>query len=235
MLDLWFVRTADVPPDHQAWAAVLEPHEVARAEARVFEQHRHEYRVTRVLCRAVLARYVGVSPAALRFRRNDYGRPELEPASAIRFNLTNTVELVAMAVSDEGEVGLDAEPASRADAILDVAPSVFTPFERDELSRMAIESRRVRAVQLWTLKEAYMKARGMGFSISPTSFEIDFASGDPVLRSLPPIDDRASSWQLEIHLAHGHELSICRAVVPDPAKVELHAADLVELLRLGES
>lgn len=197
--------------------------------ARVFEQHRHEYRVTRALCRAVLARYVDLAPAELRFRRNAYGRPALDPPGRIAFNLTNTVELVAIAVTDEGELGLDAEPLARADQILALAETVFTSFERRELSQLAPALQRTRAVQLWTLKEAYMKARGMGFAIPVQSFEIDFA-GEPVLRFLPPLDDRPSAWRLEIHVAHGHVLSLCRPAVRRPAEVSRHLPDVSELL-----
>src|SRR5262249_53174851 len=130
----------------------------------------------------------------------------------------------------EGELGLDTEPLDRADQILDVAESVFTPFERDALARLRPPDRRLRAVQLWTLKEAYMKARGMGFSVPVQSFEIDFAATAPALRFLPPIDDRPSAWQLEIHVVDEHLLSVCRAAVAAPAVVALRRADLAELI-----
>jgi len=193
MLALWFVRTADVRAAHQQQScdAVLEPHERTDVQTHVFEKHRHEYRVTRALCRAVLGRHLGASPATLRFRRNRYGRPELDPPS----------------------------------------PTVFTSFERSELGRLPVELQRARAVHLWTMKEAYMKAHGMGLSVPVQSFEVDFSDGAPVLRFLPPLDDRPSRWKLEAQQVEDHVLSICREAGPRGAmQVELHRANFAELL-----
>jgi 4'-phosphopantetheinyl transferase len=177
----------------------------------------------------VLGHVLGLAPGPLRFRRNAYGRPELDPPGRLRFNLTNTVELVAIAVTDEGDVGIDAEPRSRADSILGLGSAVFTPTERADLSMLPIEMRRARAMHRWTLKEAYMKARGLGFSLPPASFEIDFSNGGPALRLMPPIEDLASRWHLELREIDDHVLAICRA--RGPTTVVMHRADLRKLLR----
>lgn len=126
----------------------------------VFEGRRHEYLLTRGLVRGVLATYVDATPSALAFRLTEHGRPILERGGELRFNLTNTVELVVCAVAHGHEIGVDAEPLARADEILGVSERVFTLDERDGLFDLPLPSRRRRAVELWTQKEAYMKARG---------------------------------------------------------------------------
>jgi 4'-phosphopantetheinyl transferase len=241
MLAIWFTRTADATaaPVRAACDAVLSADEQADVARRVFERHQHEYRVTRALCRGVLARYLGQPPAALRFRRTAYGRPELDPPTPYRFNLTNTVDLVAIAVSDEGEIGIDTEPTARADTIFDVAATVFTPAERTGMATLSLAARRERALALWTLKEAYMKARGLGFSLPVESFEIRFGAGPSLCVLAPPpdaslTDPDPSRWILETHAIDDHVLAICRERgAKPPAPVELHRADLGALARPG--
>src|SRR4051794_36457769 len=97
---LWYVRTKEL--DAATLAAVrslLTAEERKKHLAYVFDKNRHEYLVTRGIERAVLATCLGKRPAELAFTRNDYGRPELVPRSALHFNLTNTVEMVACAVT----------------------------------------------------------------------------------------------------------------------------------------
>lgn len=239
MLAIWFTRTADAAGAHvrAACDAILSAEELANVARRVFERHQHEHRVTRALCRGVLARYLGQPPAALRFRRTAYGRPELAPPTPYRFNLTNTVDLVAIAVSDEGEIGIDAEPTTRAEQILDVATIMFTPAEQAGMAALPPAARRTRALELWTLKEAYMKARGLGFSLPVQSFEIQFGAG-PSLHVLEPPPDASladpdpSRWILETRVIDDHMLAICREHGTQPiAAPDLHRADLDALVR----
>lgn len=221
-VELWYLTTGSVI-DHALVAtceALLAPEERARGEAFVFPIHRHEHLVTRALARAVLARHVGGTPGELAFQRTEHGRPELVPPPALRFNLTNTVHLVACAVSPDGaEVGVDAEPLSRAEDVLAVAETVFTAREREALGHVTGEARRRRAVGLWTAKESYMKARGLGLSLEPSSFEILEGRIHP--------EDRP--WTLVELELEGHLVTVC---VGTDAKVvvDVHVADLARLL-----
>ncbi len=221
-VELWYLTT-DVVLDPALLArceAVLAPDERVRGEAFVFPIHRHEHLVTRALARGVLARHVGASPRALAFRRTEHGRPELVPPHVLRFNLTNTVHLVACAVSAEGaEIGVDAEPLARADDVLAVAETVFTLRERAELARATEEARRRQAVGLWTAKEAYMKARGLGLSLEPASFEILGGRVQP--------DERP--WKLVARELEGHVVTVCVGTAAD-VRLEIRVADLEDLL-----
>ena len=226
-VDLWFVNTADVvrPGLLEACRALLTPDEVEKHGAFVFDKHRHEYLVTRALMRGVLARYVGVEPRSLEFVRNEYGRPELVPPR-VRFNLSNSTKFVVCAVSTDREVGVDTEPLDRADRILDVAESFFTPLERRGLAALPMAERLRRAVALWTLKEAYMKARGMGMSIPALDFELSFEANAIRLGLHPPLSD-ATPWVFETRELAGHLVATC---VERGGPIRAHHANLEELL-----
>jgi 4'-phosphopantetheinyl transferase len=165
----------------------------------------------------VLASYVDVAPGALAFRVSELGRPELEPPQrALSFNLTNKPELVACAVSRAGVVGVDVEPLAAADTILDVASTVFTARELLDLGALDLAARRARALRLWTAKEAYMKARGMGMTLPPRSFEVavravgegaDRARTELVAVAPPHADGRR--WAFEALELDGHLATVC--------------------------
>src|SRR6266545_6685710 len=91
---LWYVLSNEVtePSLLEAYQALLAPDESARRARYYFDKHRHEYLLTRALCRGVLSRYAGVAPEAWTFSANRYGRPEIAspPGFPLRFNLTNT-------------------------------------------------------------------------------------------------------------------------------------------------
>lgn len=227
---VWYTLTADVaePALMRACFDVLTAEETARQKAFVFEMNRHEYLVTRALCRGVLATYMEMAPADLVFTRSAYGQPSLEPVTELRFNLTNTVHLVACGVSIGRAVGIDAEPRARADDILGIADSVFTQHERDELAHLTLDARRVQAVRLWTLKEAYMKARGLGMYLPPASFEIAF-DDHPHLRHVAD-GDLASRWELTTREVEGHVIATCVERTNALHEIVIQHADLASLL-----
>jgi 4'-phosphopantetheinyl transferase len=238
-VDVWHVRTSAVSaPDLVAICQSLMAEDEATRHGRfVFDRHRHEYLVTRGLVRGVLGRVLERPPASLRFVPNDHGRPLLVDGGDLRFNLTNSVHLVACAVAEGREIGVDTEPLSRADEILGIVDSVFTAAERAALAALPLERRRRRAVELWTLKEAYMKARGLGMSLPVEKFEIVFdeTSGRALrLGFHPPIDDVIERWALATFEVEDHLISTCTEKLPSdagrPTTTRLVRVDLGELL-----
>jgi 4'-phosphopantetheinyl transferase len=222
-VDLWYVRTDVVsdPKTIQACFKLMANAERERYQRFRFERHRHEYLVTRGLVRAVLSTYANRPASELAFAITEHGRPLLEDAGDLRFNLTNTTELVVCAVTHDGrEVGVDAERLTRAGEILGIATTVFTIAERAALDELELPERQRRAVELWTLKEAYMKARGLGMSLPPETIELSFEGGEEgggrgSIGVKEPNDTRR--WTFTIFEIEGHIVSTCVSC-DDPAR-----------------
>jgi 4'-phosphopantetheinyl transferase len=139
------------------------------------DRDRDRYLITRVMTREVLGSYLGIEPQALRFQRSPTGKPELECGlytTHIEFNITHCEGLVALALAQE-PVGIDAEPKNRQ-IELDVARLVLSSEEQCELQSWPIEHRRYRLLQYWTMKEALVKAMGVGFSKPLDSVGVEF-------------------------------------------------------------
>jgi len=97
------------------------------------------------------------------FERGPHGRPEL-PRRPLRFSLAHSRGLALAAVAEHADVGADLE---RMDAPLAEPPSAeryFAPAERARLDRLTGPARLRFFFELWTAKEAYLKATGAGIT-----------------------------------------------------------------------
>ena len=207
---LWWVR----PEDFQASPAALA---LLNAEERQQQQRyippakQHEYLVTRVLVRSVLGEALGIAPEALQFVANEWGRPALAPGSTttpIYFNISHTDGLVVCLVSTEYELGVDTELLSRAQSLLAMAADVFAPKELSDLAALAEDEQMLRAVHLWTLKESYIKARGMGLALPLDGFAFRF-SGDRIsLEVEAELNDDGARWQFQTQMLGPHCVSM---------------------------
>jgi 4'-phosphopantetheinyl transferase len=197
---LWYVRCDEVtePSLLGTYEALLAPEESARKARYYFEKNRHEYLITRALCRGVLSRYAAVPPAAWTFSQNSYGRPEIASPAVpwLRFNLTNTTGLIACLVARDRDVGVDVEDTGRRGETVGIADRFFSPAEVLALHAVPEAEQRARFFDYWTLKEAYIKARGMGLAIPLDQFSFSIERGAPIRIAFDPrlVDDPAT-WQ----------------------------------------
>jgi 4'-phosphopantetheinyl transferase len=175
---LWYALDGAIadPALLARYRALLDATERKRCDAFVFPHHRHSYLVAHALVRTVLSRYADVSPEAWRFSTNAYGRPEIL-AGAIdpngrRFNLSHTDGMSVCAVATGDDVGCDAEDVARPGNPVHVADSYFSSSEVAALRALPEGARRARFFAYWTLKEAYIKARGVGLSLPLDRFSM---------------------------------------------------------------
>lgn len=220
-VDVWYVAPPALDErELAACDAVLSDEQHVAVRRFVAEPNRRERRAAWALVRAVLARYRDVAPVAWQFRTGEWGKPEIDPPSTLRFNLAHHPTLVVCAVSEGREVGIDVEPLSRHAQIVRVADSVFAPAELAEMVALGDKDRADRAVSLWTLKEAYIKARGMGMSLPLR--ELAFHFDQPALRVVAPeaVDPDPSRWAFVTTDVQGHRIAV--AVEAPKARARLH-------------
>lgn len=198
-IQIWVCRdeAIDDPSLLLYYESVLGAAERERLAQFHFARHRHQYLVTRALVRQVLSLYrPDIDPGLWRFDSNAHGKPEIAPGlePALRFNVSHTDGLVVMAVSRQ-EVGIDVENTRREGEWLPVAQRFFAPVEWQDLQRHDLVQRQRRFFELWTLKEAYVKARGTGLSLAFDSFA--FRLGIPCSETLEfsATDDCGGNWR----------------------------------------
>jgi 4'-phosphopantetheinyl transferase len=121
-------------------------------------------------------------PSQLRFGSNAYGKPFLAFSSlspTLHFNLSHSAGLALYAFSYARQVGIDVE-YKRADIDYDSLAKVsFSPNEQALLYSLPDNLKRNAFFHCWTRKEAYIKARGKGFSIPTHKFGVTIMPGEP--------------------------------------------------------
>jgi 4'-phosphopantetheinyl transferase len=165
---LWRIRL-DLPATVRAGlATLLAPEECRRAARFHRERDGARFTIGRAALRCVLADYLGLDPWDCRFGYGPEGKPHLlNPPATLSFNLSHSDDLALVAVAVGRAVGVDLERL-RPDVEIDgVAKVVYTPSEIALLLSLSGAERRAAFFEMWTRKEAYLKAIGRGFSLPP--------------------------------------------------------------------
>ncbi len=165
-----------------------------------FARDRRRYLLTRVLVRTVLSRYLPVSPREWTFAKNAYGRPEAVNVEAnkagVSFNISHTHGLIVLAVARRRALGVDVVNLRSREVSMDIATRYFAPAEVAVLASTPREQRNYRFLEYWSFKEAYVKARGMGFSLPLHKFSFHYPRDRAVgMKIDPELGDDAGRWQ----------------------------------------
>lgn len=196
---VWLVEPEAVPePLLAAYAALLDDGERERHQRFRFERHRRQFLVSHALVRVTLSRYAPVAPEAWSFVTNEFGRPEVraDGGSRLRFNLSHTDGLALCAVTVGSDVGADVEDSERPGENVSLADHCFAPSEAAALRALPASLQRERFFEYWTLKEAYLKARGAGLSLPLAHFAFHLTPGAPPRISFDPrLPDVPEAWQ----------------------------------------
>jgi len=187
--------------DATGWRDRLRPEwlsadELAQARRLAREPLRRRFVMCRTTLRAILGRYLGRAPAELTFALGPYGKPYLNATRArgrLRFNVSHSDELALVAVSQRRELGVDLERVRPVDNIDDIVARSFTPAEQLAYHRTAPGDRLSAFYRYWTLKEAYLKACGIG--LSRALAEIDVSRAEDRLLRLPNAVGTPRDWR----------------------------------------
>lgn len=171
-VSLWWATLEVDDADFARMSSWLAPAEHARAARFGRESLRRRYIVGRASLRWILARTLGLAPAAVPIVRGDRGRPHLEGNRDLDFNVSHTEAVALIGVARKGRIGVDVEHSSRDVRADGLARKFLTPAERATLLRLPEPERRARFLRYWTCKEAMSKATGDGLSAPFRELEV---------------------------------------------------------------
>ena len=182
-IDLWLLDSSSVELSdvEKSYASLLSAAETKRLSGYSLARSRKQLLLSRALLRHVLGFYVAIEDYDL--TPGSHGRPQLVATSVganrqgnslvppeISFNLSHSRERFVVAVSHVGVVGVDVEYSARQRRVERLMTRYFSQAEQAALMALPATQRQERFYALWTLKESYIKAKGLGLALPLADF-----------------------------------------------------------------
>lgn len=144
----------------------LSTEELERAARFIRPRDRVRYAQSHAFLRETLSRFADVDPADWQFAYAGFGKPSITgPVSGLEFNLSHTHDWAACVVTHGIRCGIDIERVRPITHMTDIARTRFAPEEFREIERLDEDARVRRFFELWTEKEAWVKAHGQGITL----------------------------------------------------------------------
>ena len=198
---IWVIPLDQNPLDGMDLYQYLSQDEINRAERFHFDKHRRRFAISHNALRQILAMYLDVNPAEIKYDQTSHGKPWLTgpfKEGGLFFNLTHSHELALTAVTRRGEIGIDVEYLKDFVDIDGIATRFFSTLEQAVYLDLPEDQKVKGFYNCWTRKEAFIKAIGEGLSHPLDKFDVTLAPGDtPRFLRIGEEEDDSSKWTLE--------------------------------------
>ncbi len=174
LIHLWQIDLDQLADKQQLLASLLSADEQARAERFKFLLHRQRYSLARTYLRKVLSLYIDVVPQDIIFSYGPQGKPFLSDYE-LSFNLSHSHNQTIIAVTQQGEVGVDIEKIA-TEFKEGIAQRFFSDSEYEVLLSLPAAEKAAAFYHIWSKKEALIKALGQGLYTSLASFSVSIQS-----------------------------------------------------------
>jgi 4'-phosphopantetheinyl transferase len=197
---LWYWQLEALPPALLERAIpFLSDGELARYHRYRVNEPARTFLAARFLLRSLLSAYGALDPREWRFAANPWGRPYIlnpDPAChELVFNLSHKPGMVTCLAGWDRRLGVDVEDTSASRTYwLQVADRFFSPSEVAKLHQLPPDRQPNRFFELWTLKEAYIKARGRGLSLGLSAFSFSPEHYRATVQFDAGFDDDPARW-----------------------------------------
>ena len=208
----------------------LDQDELSRSRRFLYPGPSRRFVLCRSALRAILCGQLGCENRRLTFGQSRYGKPYAmlrNERITTNFNISHSGKHGLIAFAPHGQLGVDVEERVAREDIDDLSKMVFGPNEQSALALAGGQRKIDLFFKFWTIKEALIKAVGMGFSLDPSSFEIPSAmySGTTSRFQFPQMP--APDWQIEcigneeFAAAIAYEVG-CTDIYSHPVKTGIH-------------
>ena len=206
---------------------LLSPEENLRWRRYRQPTHRNRFLIGKTLQRMVLSAYLPIAPSSWRFVHKPLGRPEVGAPSAgrrLRFSLSHTTGLCALAVTLDRDLGMDVEHEGIS-LTSNLVNFALSSAECAVRSQHQAENCRDPFFDFWTLKEAYLKAQGIGLSFALSSISFTLLDNGRAALTASPKLPKPDEWQfMRLRPTEKHQLSVAVACSAEPLSIVLHNA-----------
>ena len=146
-----------------------------RADRFKTPQLRNQYTVAKASLLSLIALYTGTNPRQIQLHGGEFHKPLLRypDGFGFEFSLSHSNNLAICGFARDGSIGVDVEPIDAGKDWEEVIDTCLSDYEKDWFLRLPRQQRASSFIEIWTIKEAYLKAIGTGLVLSPTSVELE--------------------------------------------------------------
>jgi len=196
-LDNWGKRLAE-------FHTYLSELEKKRAERLRFEGLRQRFTAGHAITRLILGQYLKQEPGEVEIGNLPGGKPELAGISdqelkPLQFNLSHSGSMILVSISRHFDLGIDLEAVQPEFEQGLVSSHFFSAHERAWLDNLQTDQKSIAFFQIWTCKEAVLKAEGGGLRRSLEKVQIEFGQETGTARAI--LADRFNAgrtWSIKI-------------------------------------
>ncbi len=182
---IWRVVATDISTFHiQSLKKVLTAQERNQAERFRLLLHATRFIVAHGTLRIILGHYLGQDASTLQFHYGPYGKPAFAADTTLHFNVTHARDTALFAITQHREVGVDLEYINDDMDYEQIAAQNFTRNEVHALRAIPSNALRCQAFfRVWTRKEAFLKARGLGIAHDLATTDVPVIAATPTALS----------------------------------------------------
>ena len=183
--------------EEQDFRSLLSWNEIERADRFYFPIHRRRFIAARGILRTLLGQYLSMTPQAIHFLYSKHHKPYLA-ASDLQFNVSHSHEMAVFAFTRTYPIGVDIEKIEST-FMSAVAKRYFSEKEVEQLMALSDAEQIPAFYQIWSRKEAFVKAIGAGLHFPLKAFSVSLTQQ---VEQLPFEHEAYREWHIEGFNAH---------------------------------
>jgi 4'-phosphopantetheinyl transferase len=175
-LHIWYIPFNKNLVDYD----ILSSDELLRASEYKFNLHKYHFLVYRCALRKILSYYHDLHPKQLIFRYSSHGKPYVpnNPLS-IQFNFSHSSGIAVLGITKYHPIGIDIELIKPLEDIKLISNQFLSELEHVSFLILPESERLESFYDIWTKKEAFIKAIGKGLSYQLNKFSVSSAPDEP--------------------------------------------------------
>ena len=175
---VWLFDLEGASIDFLGWEGLLSQDEIDRSRRFKFEQDRQRFIARRGILRQLLGRYCGVAPARINYIFNPDGKLSM-PGELLHFNISRCQSRIVFGLTQNSEIGIDIEQVIPIPGFEHMMEFYFSLEECNTISSLPPAVQLDAFYQVWTQKEAVLKALGQGLNSPTRDFSVPVNSAVP--------------------------------------------------------
>ncbi|WP_282123523.1 4'-phosphopantetheinyl transferase family protein [Algibacter mikhailovii] len=175
----------------------LSQDEIIKASKFRFDKDKNCSIITRGALRLLSGMYLNMSPENIIFKYGDYGKPDFEMETELKFNVSHSGNMAIIGFVLNKDIGVDIEKIKYDFEVMDIVDNYFSQLEIESLKKLPVQEHNQGFYRCWTRKESFIKAKSQGLSFALDSFSVSLDSDDKAqLLETHWNPDEKESWRL---------------------------------------